>query len=698
MSEFENEILMALAELMRKKINISVSDVYKHLKKKGIKKSEKWIRITLEKLVAEGKVKKIESGRISYYIPLVKQATLEKFISVKQISTRQEIGEQLSEDLWKILTHTAGDPVPVATAKRIAADRHFPERLREKIEKIADDLADENPREILQRMFKDLADRFKKYAEKYKKINDKQEKRRLREKLNNIYRIIKVVYEETLGIPISTSKIRQRGKLEVMRIHLPDRKTGEYILEYDLNTLNLYLNRRIPDDKFIIKEETERELLEPMMGIDASTMPVEIIIPHITRRIIRLYVNTVIGVTDVKSEKRTRTLIFPRPESIERLNYLDAEERGFLIRPDTLFSYPAYYHDRIREAQMNYLEHQFVTKILAPFPEEKDIYEVLKRPPCIIFMDGRIFPYEHKIDDYVALHKKYVQRSIAAFVNLMRSAEALRNEAYIVGVVKRGHLAYLWSIVSWYLLEKGLISEDEFLDPQNLITEDEMMRDEYIAYLLLKKHYNHNSNSTPRTFTVIRRFYAMDPKTRRAIGVSNRIDNENRVEFWLKEANVSETAEKPGLAGYVEEKGGDSDEAWFYSEACARGAVAMFYFIPLLPNGIQKINAIRIPRYEVLIPYSCLNQNEEDMRKTVKQTIRKIILDGRIEEDLYLAYEEADEYRILIVPKYVKEAHHYAKSMEKEITHNYGIYLISKALEALKTIEEMFFGGIKIEK
>lgn len=696
MSTIKEEVLRALKELMKiKREPITVSDVHSYITNKlGITSSKKWIRLILDMLVAEGKVRKISSGRFVYYIPIdERQTTLLNYLQPSKSETREEIGAKITQEetlidfVRKYPTRSVSEEV----GKQIELSKLFPSRIESLIRKIADEIAHENPRNLLKEMFEDLLRMFKNYAERYKSTKNKTEEDEIYKKLERILHIIKVVYGYVLGIPISTSRLRPRAPMEAARICLPDRKTKEYKLEYDPNVLEIFLNRRIPDETFIVLETPDIEQSDFIMGVDSSTTKVKITIPNITRRPILLVVNTVVGVTEING----KPLLFPRPETIEKLDSYSAEEEGFLIRPHTLSSFPDYYRDRIREAQMNYLEYRFIDKALSPEPSDSDLYSKLKRPPTIVFLDGRIFPYEHKLSDYIALHGKYVRKSIYAHVKLVRAADALRDIVTITGVVKRGHLAYLWSIISWYMFrKKGLISEDEFLDPGSLITEDDEMRDEYIALLLLKKFYNPNRREVPRTFILIRRFYAMDPVLRRAIGLIDNISKENDVMFWFKEAVVSEYIEEKGLAGYVKEKGLEEDEAWFYAEACAKSAVAMFYYIPPMPaNRALDHKRIRIPRYEVLIPSSFMDLELRSMYEKVREKVRKVIFDGRINKDFFVGYDEAKEGLILIVPNYIETAHYYAKNMERTLAEYYGVYLLSKAMEFVKELEELFFGS-----
>ncbi len=689
MGSKKEAVLRALIELAKKKKGpITVSDIYNYMDKSGIVSSKKWIRLILEKLVAEGKVQKITSRRLVYYIP--KQTSILDYLQPSKPETREEIGARIAreEALLEFLRRYPTRSVSEEIGKQIELNKLFPSRVEKMIEEIAEKIAHENPRKLLKEMFEDLLEMFKEYAEKYRNIRNKVEEENIYKKLDRILQIIKIVYGYVLGIPLSTSRLRPRAPTEVARICLPDHKTKEYVIEYDPKVLEDFLDYRIPDETFIVFETPNDGQNNFIMGVDSSTAPINIIIPNITRRPLSLIVNTVVGIT----EREGKPLLFPRPETIEKLDSYSAEEEGFLIRPDTLSSYPDYYRDRIREAQMNYLEYKFIDKALSPEPSDSDLYGKLKRPPNIVFLDGRIFPYEHKLSDYVALHGKYVRKSIYAYVRLIRAADALRDIATITGVVKRGHLAYLWYIISWYMFRKeGLINEDEFLDPSSLITEDDEMRDEYIALLILKKFYDPNRKELPRTFILIRRFYAMDPVLRRAIGLTDSISKENDIMFWFKEATISEYVEEKGLAGYVKDKGLEEDEAWFYAEACARGAVAMFYYVPPMPIKALDHKRIRIPRYEVLIPSSFINLELRSMHKKIKEIVRETIFDGRIDKDFFVGYDEAKEGFILIVPSYIKIAHYYAKNMEKILKKYYGIYLLNKAMEFIRELEKLFF-------
>lgn len=672
---------------------VTASEVRERLKNEGIMRSTKWVGQILKLLAAEGEIIEKPIGRtIHYFIP-PDQHTLDEYITVRgeEIITRDEIQDALEqvdeENYLKLFKLMPAKTISERVGKDLSISKHFPEQLKNKIDKISNDIAEENPRELFKDMFEDLIEMYRKYADEYKATNDRKREAELYKKLQHIYYIIDRVYGFILGIPMCHSKLRSPAPNEAAWIYLPSHKTKEYKAELYLNILEKYLERRTPDDKFIIFEDKSARSEKPLLGTDSSTMPIEIRVPVLTRRIIRFRLNTVVGYTKTDGGD-SNPIIFPRPESLDRYDEEEAEEEGFIIRPETFSMFPDYYHDRIREAQMNQLEFRFVDKTLSPDPIDRDVYEKLKRPPPVVLLDGRIFPYEHKLSDYVALHGKYVQRSIRAFVNSVRFSDALKDVVRIIGVVKRGHLAYLWTVVSWYMMKRGLFDEDDFLHPGSLITEDTEMRDEYIAFLILKNFYDSSSEHIPRTFAIIRRFYSMDPDVRRAFGLADDLSRENSIDFWFGEAIISERVGKQGLSGYVEERGLDGDEAWPYAEACAKAAVAIFYHIPPLDERrALENNRVRIPRFEVLIPYSYLI--ELPRTENIKKVIRRTVV-GINSDEVYL-YDEAKEGIFLILPRHVKMAHTYVKEYQKVVALLYSRYLLSRALRAMKTYEEAFF-------
>ena len=694
MGEIKEEVLRALKELSKERRLLTASEIADYLRTNGIHKSTKWISVILKYLVHEGKILEVPRGRITYYMlhPSQldnKQHILDEYIRVdKEVETLSELKAKLeAEEYLRYIKELPARTPSEVIAKEILHDKLFPEILEKRLEEIAPELSKENPKKLLREMFEDLIHRYRKYAEELKGTKDRKREEELYKKLERIIHIINTVYVFVLGIPISHSKKKPRGPSEVARIYLPDRRMKEYEAEYDLNLLIRYLERRIPDESFIVFENGEGGY-DLLLGIDTSTMPVSIIIPHILRRAINLRLNTVVGYTTSTDENgKRRPIIFPRPESIDGYEEDRAEEEGIIIRPETLSFYPDYYHDRIREAQMEYLQNKFINKSLSPDPSDADIYEKLKRPPNALLSDGRIFPAEHKLGDYVALHGKFVRKSIRAYVSLLRNAEALKDHMVILGVVKRGQLAYLWKIVSWYMMKKGLISEEEFLDPRNLYTGGEKLRDEYISYLIFKKVWDPIGKKFPRTFSIIRRFYSMDRILMNALGQADTIDAENDIMFWFKEATIYGEG-TTGLSGYVEDHGLEGDEAWPYSEACARGAVAMFYYIPPINLNIPNSHQLRPPRFEVVIPYSYLK--EPSMQDKIRGLISNAI--KGINSDEPVTYEEAVEGIFLIVPSVVKMAHQHVKNFQSEIALHYSKYLLSQALKKLKEYESLFLG------
>ncbi len=692
-------IFEALIEAAREKGGAAdVKDVAEKLKEKfGIEKNIRLIRAELDRLCALGRVKRIENPRRVLYVPLkspkgFRQKSLSEFterieksleeytkdyIKTVETETREDVGA-------KIELETEGEEPTIAEGV-LRILKGMEKDIDDIINRIAGEIINVNPRELFLRMLRGYKKLFEKYAREFANTTAAKKREKLLDRMNEIAKRIEVIYGRVLGIPICMRKREGMVGVEAIRIRVPTPSDNYYAFEIREDLVAEYLKRRIPDDTFIVFVTPKVAERYVYIGLDSSTVTVEVFVPRISQRSVDLIINAAVSTKLKGGEVPGPPDIHPKPETVSEMTTKDAEKQGYIISPYTYYSLPERFRMRLREAQMNVLEHGLAL-------------ELMKELPDIIYLDGRIFPYEHTLDDYaLAPHRDTVRRSIRIFRDLLDATESRKRVSKLVGVVKRGALGYLWPLIQWFAYEKGYIGEDDLFAAWQQL--ERVFFDGYIALKLLNavRKYAGDDEKVPRTFAVIRRFYAMDDRLRSWFGrCANSIEKEDSDEFWQYELDIGGVrSRKTGIAGYIEEWGGDEKDGWIYSQVCAMAATAMFYFLPPTRSEInwealeRSHGLVALPRFELLVPYSLLHSND---RKTISEYLNGAIVYSEVitmdkdgmtkKEDLYVLYDHTRPYSTF-VPSPVKMSHEYAVKHTHVLANVYRGFILMRVLELL---------------
>lgn len=670
-------VLEALIEASKQNEGAAdASEVAKVLRSRyGIERSSRAVRTDLERLVARGWAKRVETLRKVLYVPARvpkgQQKTLQEFeeytktvIRPSEPESREGVGAKIEAEFE--------EPSIAEEIAQLLREREG--HINRVIDGVAEKIAEENPKEVLLRLLKGYEKLFHNYSKRYVSGSAEERKNAL-DKMEEIERRVTTIFGRVLGIPISKRRRESLALGEAIRIVLPTPSDPKAVFEFKEELVKKYLERRIPDDRFV--EFVAPRSIENFVyvGIDSSSVPVEVFVPRISPRKVEVIVNAAIT-TRLKGgeEREPVTELFPRPEDVAEMRTREAEKRGYIISPFTYYSLPERFRVRLREAQMNTLEHGVAV-------------EQLRTMPDVVYLDGRIFPYEHTVDDYtVAPHREAVKRSLEVFRELLDVVESRRRITVLVGVVKRGALGYLWPMVQWIAYEEGIIEEDDLFAGWQRF--EKVFFDGYIALKLLHKimQQRGETDNVLRTFVVLRRFYAMDDKLRAWFGRStDKIELEDDDVFWQYELRTN--ADNPGIAGYIGEWGHDEREAWLYSQLCAFAVTAMFYFLPPLRqvdwDALETYGKpASLPRFEVLVPHSMLHS-----LKGIQDYVGMAIVDSEVptergSEDLYVLYDHTKEYSTF-VPSPVKTSHELAVKRASQLSEVYAHFLLMRINELL---------------
>jgi len=606
------------------------------------------------------------------YIPIkqpVKQSKLDEIFGdafkAENVETLEEVeGARRAEEQERVLPKIDVDIVRYVIGDRLMSAI---------IKSIAEDIAKEDPKRLFRDFLYWLRDIFYSNVQELLKNPGHKKKEEIRNVLVTIDDIIKKLYGRVLGIPISHSE-RQRHAAIILRLRT---KAKESIFEINDTLLREYLEKRIPDDTFVVWVRPRKVKNFLVIGVDTSTAKVVIRLYPLVRRPLYFHVNAGCRAKISSHGLEPVLEIYPKPEDLSYLSMKDAEERGYVIRLSTLYSVSEEFHGRIREAQMNTIEYMLVK-------ESMENLDPLEGSPDVIYLDGRIFPYEHKLDDCIyGEHWLFVYRSLRAFRNLISTVDSNGERTIVAGAVKRGNIGFLSFLVLWYAREKGIINDKDLLD---FLTHRQGVRDSEIATLLLGTLYKKRLTRgiVPRTFAIIRGFYFMEDRLRtNYVKYAQSANDECSFDFWFERVNLLGESDYPGLRGYFEAYNRGEGFAETYADLCARAWVAMFYFIPPWGNGVNWDILlggkwrIDLPRFEVAIPYKYYaiprfgGLQKEKISKLIDSAI---ILPEIIDSNTFYIYYDARELgnaKNITVPLPIFLAHLLAKHITKDAKNTY---------------------------
>ncbi len=652
-------VLQTLQKLYRElKRPIKVTEVFAELQRHGYDISERWVRKVLEQYAKGGYVVKI-GGRPTFYMPAKRLniTPLTEFIgkrgSSEEISGRIELKE--------------ADYTEQVAAHILRILRGQPEILK-KVEEHALEIAECNPvnetLELVHFLCKSLySQEITANSKMYQKV------------IRQVEKLVKRWLGSVLGVPfvyLNPKKVLAEHDKESLCGSADEDLLGKVaaigigvrsgigvrgptaVLAYNEKRLRQYLETRFTDDKLII----EIDIVNPdrmvyISGHDTSYWPIKLSlpiegVPSFTEVYILSGVRYSTWLVSRGTEVHYVAEVAPDPSSLAQLRHRDAVEHGYLITPDIIEESEERV-SRIVEAAMNILEYQLMLNSIMGAVSGGTLrlessgfsgYDLERPmpPPKPIFHDGRLFPYEHKLADYVGgygdWHSRLVRISVSRFRDIIRHVMGSSTEEpdlLIVGVVKRGRAPTIHSLIIWALRKLKAIDDKAFWDK---ITQWLYERYEVTALFRGIVTKRRLKDKTLRTVGVIRRYWAMDEELMKAYtdyeyGAKS-IWDEYSEEFWLNEPVFDRTqireGEERGLRGYLSIRGVEANADKTLAYVLANATIVLTYILPPPKYfAIEKSgNEIEfaLPRYEVLIhPLSVFSKDlskEEGLAEAVK--------------------------------------------------------------------------------
>lgn len=739
-------ILEALEELYRRmRVPVRPADVYRYLREKGIAISERSVREALAHYAKVGVLERIESAPNKvYYKPRRDRSAprvrrLDEFVIMTPKTSEEASAE--------VEAHEETERLSKTIAGQIARRLKETGKLSFLVRRHAGDLANKDPIELTIGLVRSLCRGF------YETTQDPH-------RYVVVVEVSKYVVwrwlASVLGVPVlALRKGHARKVKEWLRVQgVPEENAvnvlcgkAEEILDliaspataaafgveqeaggeghsffmYSEARLKRVLARRIVDDRLVVEAEVapSREVVY-VAGHDTSSWPI-LIHPEIVLGYPgppeEVYVLAGVIYKTWRAARGNRTYhvseVVPHPRSLGELDRTDAIDRGFIVTPDMLEE-AGRGGRRVVEAAMNVLEYSIISEELTARPGPRGLVidgDYTEKPsfePRPIYHDGRLFPYEHRIDDYAGgygeAHTRLVRAGFARFRSILR-AVASDERVVIVGVVKRPYSPTVYPLILYGLREAGAIDDWELWRLLQLGAALER----YIVADLLTAVYEVRreqlgSGKILRTVAIVRRLWAMDDKLMRAFTDrtygARSLDDESQESFWLEKAVVEkEQLDEDvdcgtGIRGYLCMKGingGPYDDILAYVLANASAAVT--YVLPP-PNDVVDLNYLKkvrerlaLPRYEVLVPPP-RSADLERYREGVRQRLARAVLPripGLADYDVPEIIDEkwGRPFKFLtLVPRHIFMADAYVKKFDAMLRDAY----YSRLLEQLKRI------------
>lgn len=683
-------------------------EIYREITRQGRRISERWLRELLRRLVNDGYLEVLRTRPMRYRVARRPPPIRSLLEFIGRMETSEEFSGKIELEEESLEETVAGYII------------HSIEEQRQIMNDITANwkmIASADPRKELVELARFLCISLYKTLEAIDLYIDDPKKRSIYEKrLKLIRQIVDRYYASVLGVPVDYrismdialthdveklcsepgEILRGVAAIGIKLVPGTGRMEPRAVMAVDLKKLEAILRKRIVDDTLVV----EIPVMDPkeiiyVSGHDTSSWTVNINTAGLTQ-ILRIpavademYLLAGIRVDtwpDVRGrEVRVQREITPRPESIGELKMREAVTRGYLIPPHIIEETEGRVQ-RLKEAAMNIIEYSLIEDALRG-GSTRTSFDADKGPPPLpprpIIHDGRLFPYEHRLDDfaggYGSWHSRLVRISIYSFSRIIREVVG-DPRLMILGVVKRAQAPYIHPLVVWLLYRED---EDKFW---KFINRTSLERWE-ATILLSRAAENAPHGSSVRTFGLLRHYWSMDAKLMDAFVYSARnTDEEFDPTFWLQRAKIPGELE-PGLKDYLEVRGVErgADEVLAY--VLANATVALTYVFPPGINPRSLVGSeVLLPRYELLVP----PPRDEYLKYRINDALNSLAIPqiyiGRSKLFGYeiLGIEDIDKrHNKLIVPLHISLADEYARHYDavlKEMYLNSLILAIAKLL------------------
>lgn len=568
----------------------------------------------------------------------------------------------------------------------------------QRLYRVAPDIAEENPAELIANMAEWTIDRLNEIGEELWVLHNKGQTgalRRLRDDYDELAGWADQYFEriwqfgtfddpgpDVIRIPDSRDFVRAKDKKEITEISA----------QVNRDAALSALSERVFGKEFIKRISIEEEITDTV-GTDSSVAKIQLsnrsaLTPEATFEIFA-------GAAALLHNNRRFTDFDFTPHDLKEYRHRRAFRRGLIISRAT---------GRLTQDEMRMA--RFAAMDLRQYKEAVRVVDddVDWRPhgdpddelidytgPDVMFLDGRLTPLVHQQSEFKkdSLYGELTRREIREFAKLTDYASegSWETDTTFAGVVKRPGISWLAPLVFWYM-------ETQWDDPE-AESEDDNEEDIYLSgtirnvtqppvsdvvlpHLLFRGLSD--ANGVPKeeafmTFRVLRRFYDNSIPRRNIPPVDETgkpIDTES-VSEWMDHFEYSQEATR--------EYGGETIDLEKYkrfgfANACANAGQLMCYAGP--PNLYQghQGKPLRLPRIEVLA--NPPNDAPEKIKKAVAAFAQQTVSDEAHTVDDLSTNEEVP----VVVPRAIVESDKIAKYARDSISDD----ITSQIQEAVRQL------------
>jgi hypothetical protein len=630
------------------------------LRARGVERSISWVRTELRRLAADQRrlvalsrpTGKPGSNEVVYYhlnaVPRLLNMTDPK----TRAELEREIRPQGERDRARRRAEVFGGLAPLVASVAHGVDGD-PALLA--VREVAAALADENPRALLLELADWVATRAGELEAQYLNARDPGRRRELLRHLGRFREFVQETFRRALNI--------DRDALRVDPAPL-ERGAGEPVVRYDRERVRRLLERYVHGatvcEVVDVAEAVERPY--PTASSDASIQEIlagQDLPGHFARGAFRDRHAITTSAASLRTPDRDEAY-YDFDISPRRIQEYDAEQsitEGLILPGHIRNRLGADKYERCKWAAMNIRQYRHDLKVLngeaawrRDDMEHAALDSVRLRRPSVLFRDGRLFPLEHRVDNFedASLYGEFVRRSISGLASLAAHPRVLGGGAAVCGVVKDPVLALFAPMVLWYAHRAR-----PYAFPEDRVLQASEFTDDELVEPLLRAAAAKVEPAAGRfavTFRILRRFSTLarlEAARLPANGEPPDSEHDWRAYFAWRLQNGGDEDD--------EELDFDLDDYAEFILLCGRVGALEFYLHPVDGRlGPQ----YQLPRYELLVTSAYPDRFAvERERDAVAKVLEGLTAPGALAIDA----DHIDGPRPVVVPSVLLRAHEAAK-------------------------------------
>jgi hypothetical protein len=366
----------------------------------------------------------------------------------------------------------------------------------------------------------------------------------------------------------------------------------------------------------------------------------------------------------------------PTPEEWADYTHRKAVSEGLILTPGELSRYSESIWKRAAEAAMNAVLYRKARETAEPPPGV--LARSLPPRPSLVILDGRLFPYEHVVDDYMHEHHEQVKLAIQEFNKLMALNDLYNDPrsptTLYYGLVKRAHLQFFKVLMAVWMFKKQMLKEEEFWKILSCNIPDGWLM--WKVFTLIREVVEDDSGQLV-SFRVKHPFASIvrGKPLKELLDSVKDADSRKKLKALKDQSKWKEVLEK-----YAGERNEPFIDVEPYAVICAKGNIAAFFCdVPHL--HLPAFEHLLLPRFEILLPYSAQQKDIEEFVKIAVERIASLLYFKKNWAVLHkLFFEDGTEWETrMIVTKEVNSAHEYANKLGRNYMYTI-LGLLEKAL------------------